>query len=266
MPRPTMRDRRPLRDRRTACVLASGGLDSAVLIGAALRRYRRVHPLYVRAGLRWEEAEIRALRRFLRELRSPRLAPLAFLDAPLAALYGGDHWSTAGRRTPGFFAGDASVYLPGRNVMLFAGAATFCALRGIPILISGILDANPFPDGTPAFFRAMQRALRAGLGAPLWLRAPFRSWSKDRVVRLGRDLPLALTLSCIRPRRGRHCGACCKCAERMTAFRRAGIPDPTFYASPPPTGGSGAPGGRPSWRAATAATTREAPYRATSSR
>jgi 7-cyano-7-deazaguanine synthase len=253
--------------RGAACVLVSGGLDSAVLLRDALRAYRRVQPLYVRAGMRWEEVEIAHLRRFLRGLRSRRLGTLAIIDLPMADLYG-DHWSTGGRRPPGFRAGDASVYLPGRNIALFSKAATFCALRRIPVLVSGILSANPFPDGTPAFLRAMERALARGIGAPLRIRTPYRGLTKDRVVWRGRDLPLRRTFSCINPRRdGRHCGDCCKCAERLKAFRRAGVPDPTDYAGGPAAGSRGtSPGARRSSREARSTTIRVAPNRTTSSR
>ncbi|MFQ5877108.1 MAG: 7-cyano-7-deazaguanine synthase [Acidobacteriota bacterium] len=212
-----------------ACVLVSGGLDSAVLLRDALGRYRSVQPLYIRSGLVWEAAEIRTLRRFLSSVRCPRLRPLALIDQPMADLYGA-HWSVTGSGAPGFDAGDASVYLPGRNLALFSKAATFCALRGIEVLVSGILSANPFPDGRVAFLRSMERALSAGLGRPMRIRTPFRRLAKDAVVRRGRGLPLQLTFSCIRPCRGRHCGRCCKCAERMLAFRRAAVPDPTRYA------------------------------------
>jgi 7-cyano-7-deazaguanine synthase len=40
-----------------------------------------------------------------------------------------------------------------------------------------------------------------------------------------------LTFSCLAPQGRRHCGRCNKCAERKRAFRQAGIPDPTKYAS-----------------------------------
>src|SRR5207244_1528048 len=126
------------------CVLASGGLDSAVLLGT-LARGHAVHPLYVRCGLAWERAEQRLLARFL------------------AALH---------------------------------------ARRGL--------------------------AVRA-LGTPVAIRAPFRHLEKAAVIRRGRDLPLALTLSCARPRGLRHCGRCTKCAERRHAFAAAGVPDPTRY-------------------------------------
>jgi 7-cyano-7-deazaguanine synthase len=222
------RPRPRLHRRAAAGVLASGGLDSAVLLGEALRTYRAVQPVYVRAGLRWEAAELRTLRRFLRFLRSPRLRPLVVLEVPMREVYG-DHWSTNGR-VPGFHATDASVYIPGRNIVLFSTAAAFCALHGLSVLLLGILSANPFPDGSPAFLRAMERALARGLAAPIRLSAPFRHLTKDRVIRRGRGLPLQLTLSCSAPRRGGHCGVCVKCGERAKAFRRAGVPDPTAYA------------------------------------
>lgn len=219
--------------RASACVLVSGGLDSAVLLREALRSYGTVQPLYVRGGLIWERVEIACLKRLLGTQRSSRLLPLVFIDVPMGDLYDG-HWSTSGRRAPGFYAGDASVYIPGRNIALFSKAATFCGLRGIRVLISGVLDANPFPDGTPAFFRAMERALSLGLAAPVRIRTPFRRLSKAQVIRRGRDLPLRLTFSCINPARGgRHCGHCCKCAERIWAFGRAGVVDPTVYAGGP---------------------------------
>ena len=240
--------RRRLR-RAGACVLVSGGLDSAVLLRETLRRHRIVQPLYVRAGLRWEGIERDCLRRFLRALRAPGLLPLETIEVPMADLYRG-HWSTSGRGAPGYDDGDASVFIPGRNISLFSKAATFCALRRIPVLVSGILNANPFPDGSPAYLRAMERALRLGLAAPLRIRTPFRRLAKDRVIRMGRDLPLQLTFSCISPRGRRHCGDCCKCKERIDAFRAAGVPDRTDYASGPgaavvSSGGKASPvGGR----------------------
>jgi 7-cyano-7-deazaguanine synthase len=51
------------------------------------------------------------------------------------------------------------------------------------------------------------------------------------VIRKGAALgvPLELTLSCMQPRDGQHCGRCSKCRERRDAFRDADIPDPTSY-------------------------------------
>lgn len=231
-----------------------------VLLREALRSRTHVQPLYVRAGLRWEREEIRALRRVLRALDSPRLAPLVILDLPLAGLYG-RHWSTGGAPPP-YHAGDASVYLPGRNVTLLALAATFCALRRIPLILSGLLAGNPYPDATPEFLRTLRRALALGLDAPIRIRAPFRGLSKADVIRRGRDLPLAWTLSCSAPRGGRHCGNCSKCGERAMAFARARVPDPTDYTGGPAASAAGRAGSV----AGAASRTRVAAKRATSVR
>ena len=50
---------------QAAAVLVSGGLDSAILTVDLVREFARVVPIYVRSGLRWEDAELAALRRFL---------------------------------------------------------------------------------------------------------------------------------------------------------------------------------------------------------
>jgi 7-cyano-7-deazaguanine synthase len=211
------------------CVLASGGLDSAILLGTLARRHE-VHPLYVRCGLAWERAEEALLERFLRALRGRgRVAPLVRLELPVAPLYGGAHWSVTGRGVPGRRAGLASNYLPGRNLLLGSLAAVHCARARIPSVALALLADNPFPDATPAFLAALGRVAGRALGTTIRIRAPFRLLTKAAVIRRGRDLPLALTLSCARPRGLRHCGACTKCAERQRAFARAAVPDPTQY-------------------------------------
>jgi len=209
------------------CVLASGGLDSAVLVGV-LARDHEVHPLYVRCGLAWERAEQAALRRFLHALGG-RVRPLVRVDLPLGPLYGAGHWSVSGRGVPGRRAGLASNYLPGRNLLLGSLAAVHCARRRIPAIALALLADNPFPDATPRFLTDLGRVAGRALGMRLRVRAPFRRLTKADVIRRGRDLPLAQTLSCARPRGLRHCGTCTKCAERQRAFAAARVPDPTRY-------------------------------------
>jgi 7-cyano-7-deazaguanine synthase len=213
------------------CVLSSGGLDSAVLLAILVRRFE-VHPLYVGCGLVWERAEQALLARFLRALRArsgTRLAPLVRLSLPTATLYGPAHWSVSGRRVPGARAALASNYLPGRNLLLISLAAVHCARTRIPAIALALLADNPFPDAKPAFLNGLARLAGRALSTPLRVRTPFRHLRKEAVIRLGHHLPLALTLSCARPRGTRHCGRCTKCAERRQAFLAADVPDPTPY-------------------------------------
>src|SRR5262245_19283133 len=101
----------------TTGVLASGGLDSSILIGHFLRQGRRVQPFYIRTRLNWHRGQLPALTRFLATVRTADLADLVVLDLPLADLYEG-HWSLTGEKIPGTESPDEAVYLPGRNALL----------------------------------------------------------------------------------------------------------------------------------------------------
>jgi 7-cyano-7-deazaguanine synthase len=214
------------------CVLTSGGLDSAVLVAELLPRYARVFPVYVRSGLQWEEVELHWLRQFLNRLRDARLEPLTIMTLPMEDIYG-RHWSVTGDGVPEREAAWDSVYLPGRNLILLAKAAVFCALRGISTIAIGLLEGNPFPDATPSFLALMAQTVSQGLAHPIAILAPYRGLSKYEIIRRGRHLPLDLTFSCISPIGHHHCGRCSKCAERQQAFAQAGLLDPTAYAHAP---------------------------------
>jgi 7-cyano-7-deazaguanine synthase len=209
-------------------VLFSGGLDSAILIGEALRRGQGVHPLYVRCGLFWEAAEFEAMRRFLKAMARPALQPLTILDQPVADLYG-HHWSVTGEGIPAAGTPDEAVFVPGRNVLLLGKAMLWCHLHQFPAVAVGSLGTNPFPDASPAFFAALQNTVNMAVQGNVAVQLPFAGMKKTEVMRLGRGLPLELSFSCINPRNGRHCGRCNKCAERKQAFANAGMTDPTLY-------------------------------------
>jgi 7-cyano-7-deazaguanine synthase len=212
------------------CALLSGGLDSAALVLRLLGQGTRVHPLYVRCGLRWEPAELYWLRRFLRAARCRSLAPLEIVTLPVRSLYG-PHWSLGGGAVPGPASRDQAVYLPGRNVLLLTAAALVCARRGLSRIALGLLRGNPFGDASPRFLAQLGRCLRLALGRPVRLVAPLRRLSKAQLIRAHRREPLGLTFSCLRPVGLRHCGRCNKCAERRRAFRLARVTDPTDYAA-----------------------------------
>lgn len=209
-------------------VLASGGLDSSVLV-AQLAKTDEVHPIYVRCGLKWEELELKGLQSFLDALKNQNVMPLTVLSVPVAAIYG-DHWSLSGARVPGAEEPDEAVYIPGRNILLIGLAAVWCSTHGVSRIAIGSLDGNPFPDATPEFFESFSRALSIGLGRKVQVEAPFRSLHKEELIKLFKDLPLELTLTCMAPHGAVHCGQCNKCRERQLAFKTAGVPDRTAYA------------------------------------
>ncbi len=210
-------------------LLVSGGLDSAILLGEALAGGSDVHPLYVRNGLHWEETELRYLLQLLGALRRPNLKALHVLDLPVTDLYD-RHWSLTGQGVPDADTADEAVFLPGRNVLLLAKAILWCHLRGVPAVALAPLESNPFPDATPAFFRAYQDVVNQAVGGAVTVLRPYAGLTKRDVMERGRLLPLEMTFSCIRPVAGLHCGRCNKCAERRRAFREAELVDATGYA------------------------------------
>jgi 7-cyano-7-deazaguanine synthase len=215
-------------------VLLSAGLDSAVL-AASEARTAQVHPIYVSTGLAWERGELAALDRLLATAPfGHNVARLARLSFTVEDLYPATHWALRGT-PPAFDTPDEDVYLAGRNIVLLSKAAIYCSQHGIGRIALGPLAGNPFPDATPQFFETMARALSLGLAYTIVVDAPFAAMDKSDVIRLGVKLgvPLELTLSCMNPQDGRHCGRCSKCRERRDAFAAAGVADLTSYATAP---------------------------------
>ena len=216
-------------------VLYSGGLDSTVLV-AVEARDGMVRPMYVSVGLAWEAEESAMAEQALRALPGrTRVLPMQRLSMTAADLLPAGHWALRGT-PPAYDTPDEDVYLPGRNVLLLSKAAVACAMAGIHRVAMGPLAGNPFPDASPEFFVAMARSVSLGLAHEIAIAAPFAALHKADVIKLGSSLgvPFALTMSCMNPREGLHCGVCSKCRERRDAFVEAGVPDPTRYRSPAP--------------------------------
>ena len=215
-------------------VLCSSGLDSAVLLADAAQHGTAV-PIYVAVGFAWEREERLMLDRLLAAPPlAGRVAPPVLLSFDMRDVFPPSHWAVAGT-PPAFDTPDEDVYIEGRNVILLSKTAVYMARHAIPRVLIGPLAGNPFPDATPVFFETLARALSLGLDAPIEISAPYAALHKADVIRKGVALgvPFELTLSCMQPADGQHCGRCSKCRERRDAFREAGVDDPTPYATAP---------------------------------
>ncbi len=212
-------------------VLASGGLDSAVLI-ADYSKSSQVFPIYVQAGLSWEAMELRALRSFVAAIRSPNVEQITVLQMPAGPLYR-NHWSLTGQGVPRADEPGRNVYIPGRNILLICPTAVWCSIQGIHRIALASLNENNFADATPEFFQSLGSALSAGLEHEIRLESPYSGLSKGEIIARNSGLPLQLTLTCMVPVDGKHCGRCSKCHERHSAFVKAAIQDQTPYAVVP---------------------------------
>jgi 7-cyano-7-deazaguanine synthase len=225
-------------------VLLSGGLDSAVLL-SYVGQTDAVTPVHVRCGYAWEHAEAHCIRRLMQSALAPRIKPLQTISFDMRDMLPEGHWALTGI-APAYHTEDEDVYLDGRNILLLSKAAVLASRLKIRKIALGLLKGNPFPDATPMFLTTMGRALTLGLAHDIQVQTPFATWTKADVVREAKrvGMPFDLTISCMQPIGGRHCGVCSKCRERHEGFVEALIHDPTDYANreyidrTPATGGS----------------------------
>lgn len=195
-----------------------------------------MQPLYVSVGLAWEAQERAAAEVVLAENGTPGdVGRLVTLGADMHDVYPATHWAIKGT-APAYDTPDEDVYIEGRNIVLLAKASVFMARASINRVFLGPLAGNPFPDASTEFFEAMARALSIGLDSPIEIETPFAAMHKADVIKLGASLGVAMevSLSCMQPVGGVHCGRCSKCRERIEGFREAGVEDRTLYFVEPP--------------------------------
>jgi 7-cyano-7-deazaguanine synthase len=129
-----------------------------------------------------------------------------------------------------------STYVPGRNTIFLALAASLADAIGAEAIIIGAnaLDYSGYPDCRPPFLDAFSKVARLGTKRgsekkPLKVLAPLLHLDKKGIVRLARHVgaPLGLTWSCYAGG-SRPCGRCDSCQLRAKGFRETGAEDPAL--------------------------------------
>lgn len=203
---------------RSAIVLLSGGLDSAVCLWWAKRRWD-VYALSVNFYRR-NPREAMAARRLARAAGVARIS----VDLPFLR----EIRDLEKRKTIDL----PPAYIPSRNLIFYGLASYWAEAKGASRLFGGHTaeDGYIFPDATERYIASLNRLLRSARRR-LVIEAPLIRLRKAGVVRLGLRLkvPLELTWSC-HGEGSRHCGRCLGCVRRKEAFDRARVPDPAAYA------------------------------------
>ncbi len=204
-------------------MLLSGGIDSAT----ALYLTRKTMPVraltFEYSGIAWRELESSKAIAERAKVLEHRLVRLPDLKEA------GD--------TPGFdFGGLPATYIPARNAIFYACAASFAEVSGAQVIVGGHNrdDSSVFSDTGNGFFDSLQKALREGSpalrGRRLRIVRPLKRLKKVEVIRLAASLkvPLGYTWSCYRDGE-EHCWNCSGCQSRVLSFREAGVRDPLLH-------------------------------------
>ena len=220
------------RARRSGVVpLLSGGLDSLALLLWLQRAGLEVYPISINYGQRHSRELDHAAAIAKWYGVEHRTVDLSGLSEVLA----GSSQTSPGIEVPEGHYEDQSMrvtVVPNRNMLLISIAAGYAISKGLDQIAfaahSG--DHAVYPDCRPEFREEMGRALAKCHYWPVYIAAPFLSWTKAEIVRYAYEFkaPLSLSWSCYKGG-DLHCGKCGTCVERREAFELAKVPDPTRY-------------------------------------
>jgi 7-cyano-7-deazaguanine synthase len=234
----------------TAILLLSGGLDSTVAAYLLRPEIEPVLALTADYGQKAAGRELAASYAVARELGIPhRTVFLPFLrEAASGALMDRE------REVPRLRAEDlddaegaaarsaAAVWVPNRNGVLIAMAATWAEINDVPNVVCGFNreEAATFPDNSAEFLEAQNLALRYSTRNRVQVISPTIAMSKTEIAVAGRDAgaPLHLCWPCYLGAE-RPCHRCESCLRFDRALSAAGVELPGRDAPPHPPGGEG---------------------------
>lgn len=220
-------------------VLVSGGMDSLVLAAFATRE-SEIALLHVSYGQRTERKELSCFHSAADHLNVTErmVADIGYLRA-----IGGSALTDPSIAIPAADIGRAGVpatYVPFRNAHFLCIAVSWAEVIGAKNIYIGAVwaDSSGYPDCRPAFYEAMNEAVRRGTrdGEGIAIKAPFLTLMKKDIILIGKSLgvPFEHSWSCYREG-DKACGRCDSCALRLRAFAEAGYPDPIDYEYRPPS-------------------------------
>jgi 7-cyano-7-deazaguanine synthase len=237
-----------------AVVLVSGGIDSLVTLATALQQKREVYPIAIDYGQKHSiELNFAALQVDHFRSKPANIHPLKTIhlskvfDAPLAKR---DNENSRIPVQPDHIErrhdGSDNTYVPNRNAVMLNMAASYAESVAAFEVWCGLIKGDPdnkvnvlVSDSTPKFVEAMNKLLEISCrDYAVRIKAPYINKMKWELVKAGVRLgvPLLNAWSCFNPPgpretdgydlgyiRGKQCGKCPACLDRIFAFMKAGV-------------------------------------------
>jgi 7-cyano-7-deazaguanine synthase len=217
--------------------LLSGGLDSTVTLGSAVKAGDDVTALSFRYGQRHQK-ELESAKKVVEHYGIKHVIVDLDLSSFTSSALTSRDVAVPERRDVSEIGDDIPVtYVPARNIIFLSIAAGLAETIGADRIYIGAnaLDYSGYPDCRPEFFQAFENVLAVGTkrgveGRPVRVVTPILRLTKAEIIKLGTELdaPLELTWSCYKGG-ARACGRCDSCLLRLKGFREAGMVDPIEY-------------------------------------
>jgi len=224
----------PTPHKRAVVVVASGGLDSAVLLRlmqtwAGPEGHARALSIdYGQRHLR----EIGYAHKFCAQGGIPH--KVVYLSALGGILTGSSQTDPTIPVPEGHYEDESmkTTVVPNRNMIILSVAIGYAIAEECSFVACGAHagDHAIYPDCRPSFLWGMDHMATICHYTPIHVLAPFLELTKAQIVSLGVALqvPFEDTWSCYNSG-PIHCGKCGTCVERREAFELAGVTDPTKY-------------------------------------
>lgn len=220
--------------RPRAVVLTSGGMDSVVALGMALKEGFEAAGLHLNYGQKTEKREEKAFHEICGFYGIRRRMVVAL---PYFKQIGGS--SLTDEKIPVSTSGIdpkaiPTSYVPFRNAHGLSIATSWAEVLDSSRIVIGAVeeDGSGYPDCREVFYQAFEKAIYLGTKpqSKIEIWAPVIHFSKAEIVRKGSELgvPFHLTWSCYQ-NEDMACGVCDSCRLRLKGFARAGVPDPIPY-------------------------------------
>lgn len=224
-------------------VLLSGGMDSAVCLALAIRKYGKKNVTALAFSYGQKHAmEIKNARNvanyFGVKIVVAKVDAQIFQGSNSTLLQGNGPIEHKSYNEILKESGEGTVdtYVPFRNGLMLSQAAALAYSQGLAEVSYGAhaddAAGSAYPDCSPLFFESMAAAISAGTAGKVLLIAPLIENNKAGVVKIGTrlDVPFELTRSCYETGNV-SCGECGTCRDRIRAFKENGLEDPIEYAT-----------------------------------
>lgn len=224
--------------KKSAVVLLSGGMDSAVTAAIAKDMGYDILCLHLNYGQRTEKRELKQFNELCDYFNAKdRLV----VDTTFLNEIGGSSLTDNKIDISEADINSKEIptsYVPFRNANILAIATSWAEVKNASALFIGAVyeDSSGYPDTRKEFFEAFERVIDTGTkpDTKISVETPIINMSKDEILQKGMDLgvPFELTWSCYKSN-DKACGRCDSCAYRLRAFQKLNIEDPLIYKERP---------------------------------
>lgn len=219
----------------SAIVLLSGGMDSLVCAGLALKENDDVYFLHMNYGQKTSLKERSCFDHIADHYKIP-LQKRKVIDMTFLKQIGGSSLTDDSMEVTSSDLDSTHIpssYVPFRNSIILSLAVSWAEVVGAQKLYIGANheDSPGYPDCRPSYYEAFNKVIQEGTKASdIKIITPVISLRKSKIVELGESLnvPFHLSWSCYKSI-DKACGECDSCKLRMRGFQEAGIKDPIEY-------------------------------------